>query len=93
MDRPRIVERSDRSRQGDRECVAGRSDLAERTLQQIGHAQDRRIPLEIFAIQPFALDADNPEDVAPLAIGHFPVLAIRAKFLQKNVFGGWTCSV
>jgi hypothetical protein len=68
------------------EGLAGGSGLAERTLQQTGHVQNRRIPLEIFAIQSFALDADNPDDVAPCRSDTFPALAIPAKFLQKDLF-------
>ncbi len=43
--------------------------------------------MQIAQIQPGALHANNSQDVAPLAVGHFAALAIPTQFLEKDVLG------
>lgn len=69
-------------RVGDR----SRPSLAERTRQEVGDAKRRRILSQIASIEMIALDANDAEDIPPLAIGRLPTFPIPTQFLQQNIF-------
>ena len=57
----------------------------ERTREEVGHTEHRRIDAQIVAIQPLRLDSDDAEDVAPLTLGRLSTPPIPTQLLQQNV--------
>ena len=61
--------------------------LAERTVEQVGDAENRSAVTQVFSVQPRALNADDRRDVAPLSVGHRAPQAIPAQLLEEDVLG------
>lgn len=54
-------------------------------MQQIADAESLGAAIQIGAIEPFPLHADDPKDVPPLAIGHFSSASIPPQLLEQDV--------